>query len=299
MTTLTLKEQEQSISKGKKKLNKAPSKIVLCSPFGKYWPSLSAEDSDSVAKLLSSTLIREKPKTKIPWRKLSKSPKSIRIQQTQEYLQQFPPSEELLQQRKIIKFGLNTVSRAIQNSRISSCILAGDVEPDVILKPIISLAVIGNKPVIILPNMRQLTNKIIGFPCSALGIELPDEKHSQYKLLNDVIVDCWKKIPLPPNAENRSKKIDDNVNQDEILYNIADKTKETVEPNDVYLYRESTNVRAFQPPAIDSKTTEKLISTALDFMSLDVSKDQRTYIPANLKRSLKTDKNRKKRKINE
>lgn len=118
--------------------------------------------------------------------------------------------------------------------------------------------------------------------------------------MNDVIVDSWRKFPLPSNVENLSKKMDDNANQDQILYNIVDKTEQVITPNDMYLYRESNAVRAFQPPAIDCNIKEQRCSTALDFISLNVNQDQQTYISPNLKRTLKKNhKNHKKRKVNE
>lgn len=111
----------------------------------------------------------------------------------------------------------------------------------------------------------------------------------------------WKKFSLPLRNVNHSKPNDDKMNEDDqVLYNIVDKSREAIKSSDIYLYRESTNVRVFQPPANDSKTIDKSFSTALDFISLNVDNSQQIYIPPNLKRTVKnTNKIRKKRKVDE
>lgn len=72
--------------------------------------------------------------------------------------------------RKSIKFGLNSVARAIQHCQISSCLLAGDVEPEILVQHLVTLAVTHGIAVLIVPKLKKITRETVGFPCVALGI---------------------------------------------------------------------------------------------------------------------------------
>lgn len=87
--------------------------------------------------------------------------------------------------------------------------------------------------------------------------------------------------------------------ENKIMYNITDNSRDNFNPADVYLYRTSNNIRVFQPPAVPTNA-QKSFSLDMDFIPLDTNQKHLSYIPSNLKRSIKsTNRNNKKRKTND
>lgn len=74
--------------------------------------------------------------------------------------------------RKHLKFGLNSVFRAIQLLKVTSCLVAGDVEPNLLVTHLVTAASTRGIPVLIVPKLKQITFRELGFSCTALGISV-------------------------------------------------------------------------------------------------------------------------------
>lgn len=68
--------------------------------------------------------------------------------------------------------GINEVSRCIEKDQIACCLIAEDVANCMIAKHLLFMTAAKKIPVIILPDMRSVTKRIIGFPSAALGLKV-------------------------------------------------------------------------------------------------------------------------------
>lgn len=66
--------------------------------------------------------------------------------------------------------GINEVSRSIEKNQIACCLIAEDVANSMIAKHLLLMTAAKKIPVVILPDMRLVTKRIIGFPSAALGL---------------------------------------------------------------------------------------------------------------------------------
>lgn len=66
--------------------------------------------------------------------------------------------------------GINEVSRYIEKNQIACCLIAEDVANGMISKHLLLMTAAKKIPVVIIPNMRLVTKRIIGFPSAALGL---------------------------------------------------------------------------------------------------------------------------------
>lgn len=68
--------------------------------------------------------------------------------------------------------GINEVSRLIEKDLIACCLVAEDVADSIITKHLLFMSAAKKIPVIILPGMRSITKRIIGFPSAVLGLKV-------------------------------------------------------------------------------------------------------------------------------
>lgn len=68
--------------------------------------------------------------------------------------------------------GINEVSRCIEKEQIACCLIAEDVANCIIAKHLLSMTAAKKIPVVILPNMRLVVKRIIGFSSAVLGLKV-------------------------------------------------------------------------------------------------------------------------------
>lgn len=74
--------------------------------------------------------------------------------------------------RSVLKMGINEVSRCVEKDQIACCLIAEDVANCMIAKHLLFMAAAKKIPVLILPDMRCITKRIIGFSSAVLGLKV-------------------------------------------------------------------------------------------------------------------------------
>lgn len=68
--------------------------------------------------------------------------------------------------------GINEVSRHMEKDLIACCVIAEDVANSMISKHLLFMTAAKKIPVVILPDMRSVTKRIIGFPSTVIGLKV-------------------------------------------------------------------------------------------------------------------------------
>lgn len=74
--------------------------------------------------------------------------------------------------RLILKTGINEVSRYIEKDQIACCLIAEDVANCMIAKHLLFMTAAKKIPALIVPDMRSITKRILGFSSAALGLKV-------------------------------------------------------------------------------------------------------------------------------
>lgn len=74
--------------------------------------------------------------------------------------------------RSLLKIGINEVSRCIEKDEIACCLIAEDVANGMIVKHLLYMTATKNIPVLILPDMRSITKRLLGFSAATLGLKV-------------------------------------------------------------------------------------------------------------------------------
>jgi len=68
--------------------------------------------------------------------------------------------------------GINVVTRALEKDNVCSILLDANVEPPLIIKHIITMAVNKKVPVLLLPILKTVTLEKIGFATTAFALKV-------------------------------------------------------------------------------------------------------------------------------
>ncbi|XP_069699938.1 uncharacterized protein [Periplaneta americana] len=276
---LTLSEQKQKSTLSAKKNKKKDKRVrtMFASPYNPYWPVVEEDDAAEVNQLLSSALEpAKKAVIKVNWSELKKLPCAQRREARRK---QQGESPEL---RKSLLLGVNAVTRGLETTTVGCVLLAQDADPRVLVSHIPTMCGMQGVPVLVLPDLRTISNISLGFSCLALGIKkyalFSDSSH--FHSLFNVVSTLSKKIPLPeplPLFHHAMTHDSDEEEEEE-----EEKTQPPVNAKamqisqDVYLYRTSKKERVFVPgkdtmakegDIIPRKASSSQVS--MDFISLD------------------------------
>ncbi|XP_011168630.2 uncharacterized protein LOC105201998 isoform X1 [Solenopsis invicta] len=295
MTTpvLTKKQQRHSLSAKKK----GPTKLknVLAQPYPNFWPVISVDQYPELVANLNMILPSIKPfNSRLPKHVLKDIPKKDRALARKEMLEKAPPKPDIL---KFMIIGVNVITRALEKNNVCCVLLDSNVEPPLIIKHVVTMAVNKKIPVLLLPILKAVTLEKMGFATAAFALKqevlkCPDNIcHPLYKS----IAEAFKDFELPqcllqhckpdemPDESSmceikiRSKKRDKNPN-------IFKPEKPVIVFTDVYKYRSSRDKRAFIPPAVNPNSqisqtsSDDFIAFGSDF---DLANDYCADIPKN------------------
>lgn len=169
MTTLREMNMKQ---KGIVKKNLRP-RCVVTDPYEKFWPILDFEKTQLLVDEMEKSISKENGKLKADWFTLKKLPLDVRKCQIKNlsiaHKQHISP--ELIAQRSVLKMGINEVSRCVEKDQITCCLIAEDVANCMIAKHLLFMTSAKKIPVLILPDMRSITKRFIGFSSAVLGLK--------------------------------------------------------------------------------------------------------------------------------
>ncbi|XP_050425671.1 uncharacterized protein LOC126836375 isoform X2 [Adelges cooleyi] len=191
------------------------------------------------------TILKENGKLKVNWSTLKNLPLLIRKEKIKELSKKHKVlSPNLKAQRLILKMGINEISRSIEKDQLACCVVAADVANSVIANYLIIMAATKKVPCVILPDMRLVTNRIIGFPSSALGLktDVIQLKDNPLQRLSQIIIEFSKqfKHPYPNKIINKEQKT------------VKKRSKIHINVDD-YLLKKPRVGRAFVPRTISSQ----------------------------------------------
>ncbi|KAF2883331.1 hypothetical protein ILUMI_22833 [Ignelater luminosus] len=239
----------------KKKLKKTTVKNVLAAPYSNYWPLLKTEDTTSLLDLLNEHLTKIKPtKVNIPWSELKNIPRLDRKEFRLNYIKTKLDSQEMFNKpnNSEIVFGVNETTRLLENDSVSSILITGEVNPQIMVKHIIDMAVLKKVPVLIIPNLKNTLKEKTGIASVTIAFkELSMD--SQYWTIDQKIKEISSNYAVPQDHINYHRK-DYNSDDDELISQCSpmdvdeSSFKSESKPScNLYLFRKSIAERAFVP----------------------------------------------------
>ncbi|XP_024946946.1 ribonuclease P protein subunit p38 isoform X3 [Cephus cinctus] len=278
---MSKKQQKKSLSS-----KKGPTKglrNVLVQPFDNYWPVLEDDKDASLKNLLKRLLVvLKRNPVNISWAKLKKMTKEERL-----VAKEAAKTEvSTLADQKIINstvIGVNAVTRSLEKNAVCCVLLDANVEPVLLIKHIVNMALKRNVPVLLIPFLKSVTVETMNFATAAIAFKnnvAKDEANYFHELFKK-IVDLAANYPVPDKAVKLLQEDTESQNK-ELLHNNScvetdhstdtDKSIKlfTVSTN-VYKYRTSRNERVFIPEnAMEIQTPGKVWT---DFIAVDQSVD--------------------------
>lgn len=247
MEAVTL-PQKKKLSKGK---FKKTVKNVLCRPDPVFWPVVLDEHKHLVNKALMKYKIPIPEFKKLHWNELKLIPKEKR------------PKPPKLKKIDGLLFGITECSSAIQSGECSVIILEAEVNPKLIIQPILESCIRTQTPVICLPGLRKISAEYFGIPTSSLGLK----KHYLTDLSNEIlnIAKCYEKIEDVP-MDNTEVNMTD-ITKNEVNINVSETTNNAI--SCPYLYRTHKKSRIFIP---SNETTGKVNKEFIQQNFIELSK---------------------------
>ncbi|KAJ3645825.1 hypothetical protein Zmor_023453 [Zophobas morio] len=305
--TITKKQAKSTLS-GKKKKKTEVIKNVLGKPFQTFWPSLSPGDSNQLRETLEKFLPRLYPfKINIPYKKIQSIPKQERktFRQTFHTQTQIEVNESA---KTYIVFGVNDVSKLLENQEAASVLIEGQVQPRLFVQHIIDQAVLYHVPVLIVDNLKQICKNKCGISGAVVALKKSIRPDSELGIIQQTIFSISENYPVPENHINACRRtldittitIPDSEAGDECDLDDV-KEKSEVKP-DFHLKKEDKGKRVFVPQApVKEKVMDfiSLDSNCVNFESTNSKKIESVKIPYHkLKvKRVQGNKNRNKRKM--
>lgn len=88
--------------------------------------------------------------------------------------------------RKFMIIGINAVTRALEKDNICSVLLDANVEPPLIIKHVVAMAVNKKVPVLLLPILKTVMLEKMGFATTAFALKV---MYSYFVILNIFFAD--------------------------------------------------------------------------------------------------------------
>lgn len=147
--------------------------------------------------------------------------------------------------RAQLALGVNELNRTIKKNLVSAALLANDIVPRFLIHHLNLLCMHNQIPFLHVPELREITQKCLGFPCIALGFKKNSEEFNEViKEIQLVAPSTKRKLEKPNLPESESSDSDEEENTDNL------NCLEGVTNNDkpfTYLYRSSVKERVFKP----------------------------------------------------
>ncbi|EFA08514.1 uncharacterized protein LOC103313796 [Tribolium castaneum] len=295
--TISKKDLQKTLS-AKKKKKAEVIKNVLAKPYQNYWPVLNSEDNFNLREALRKFLPRLKhDKVNIPYKDIKAIPREERKKFRENYPK--PPLAPLLvsdSDRKSIVFGINDVSKCLED-RSAACVLVdSDVQPRLLVQHIVDQAVLYNVPVLVAVTMRPFFKVHCGVSGAAVAFKRGVKPDSGLGLIQQTICNIYENYPVPQNHIHYHRRLDTITISDSSNNSVCVVSdSEDEEPAKNYHLKRKLRKRAFVPPE-PHKVVESVVYIELD-TSVEASPVSKiNYQPLTVKR-LKGDKNRNKRKM--
>lgn len=200
--------------------------------------------------------------------------------------------------RDQLVFGINAVTRAIENAKVSLVLLANDVNPQLLIKHVIDGCHVQEIPVLQVPKLREIIKEVLHFPAIAVAFKIPSENDPCHSLKQIFQADIAKCLAM----YNKTKNIKHIQVDSDITEPVVQPIKHVCVNSDktVYLHRNSTQVRAFVPSSPVTVQPEEdlnyiVLGDSDDVIIIDESESNNNYKNLKVKR-LKPNPNRKKAK---
>lgn len=158
--------------------------------------------------------------------------------------------------RSDIIFGANEVTKSLEDDSLSSVLLASDVNPQFMVKHIVDMSVLKNRPILIVPQLRDVLKQCTGISSLAVGFKKDLTMDSKYWAIDQKIKEIVSGYPVPEDHVNFNRlKVD--FSDSQLLESRADQMSvsdtdssadEQEDPTKVfYLYRTTKKKRIFVP----------------------------------------------------
>ncbi|XP_020297273.1 uncharacterized protein LOC109861843 [Pseudomyrmex gracilis] len=249
---LTKKQQRHSLSAKKKSAKSL--RNVLAQPRENYWPVVNVNQSPKLVTLMNKLF----PKLKKPVVKLSASEckhmskeerAAARIAKKEALLKEGSSGEDFSDS---VIVGINRLTRALEKNNICCVLLDANVDPPLLIKHIVDMALNKSVPVLLLPFLKTVTLQTIGFASAAFALKR-SVLHSQENVfcsLYELIVEVSSNFK-PPIRSLRLFEPTETSEESANCHPAPIKLEVKSEPilfTDVYKYRSSRKERAFVPP---------------------------------------------------
>lgn len=162
--------------------------------------------------------------------------------------------------------GVNEVTKSLELDEIGTVLLTGDVNPQMMVKHVVDLAVLRNVPLLVVPELRTVLKQSIGFGSLAIGFKKNLTMDSKYWAIDQKVKELAANYPVPVNHINVARQqVAPEVNKME-TESRSDETSESrlaSPPQVYYLYRTSIKYRCFVPESTQ-KTDEVVHKMQVD-----------------------------------
>ncbi|KAK9293423.1 hypothetical protein QLX08_011634 [Tetragonisca angustula] len=266
---LTKQQQKHSLSAKKGSIKKL--RNVLAQPQDNYWPVVDEEKCPLLEEILNKLLPTiKRPSKLIPWSQLKKMKKEERVKAKKEALQE----QENISNSDLansVVLGINAITRSLEKNNICCILMDANISPPLLIRHIIHMAQNKKVPVLLLPKLKTVTLKTIGFASAACALKnvVIDSTDHYFHPLYITICDVFKDVPLPSNRLQLFKDIElsEETISDEKDNKISleNESQVSLEPikftvsADVYMYRSSCKERSFVPPSTKENCTNEPI----------------------------------------
>lgn len=148
-------------------------------------------------------------------------------------------------------FGVNETTRLLENNSASSILITGDVNPQIMVKHIIDMAVLKKVSVLIIPNLRSTLKEKTGIASVVIAFK-GVSMDSRYWIIDKKVKEISSNYAVSPDHVNLHRNVDNS--DDELISQCSpmdvDQSpfkSESKTSRNLYLYRKSKTKRAFIP----------------------------------------------------
>jgi ribosomal protein L7Ae-like RNA K-turn-binding protein len=299
--TITKKQAKKALSNKKKKTEVI--KNVLAKPYQKYWPLLTPEDNNQLKETLEKLLPRLKnDKINIHYNEISRIPRDER-KKFREGFSKHVPVEVSEMDRQGLVFGVNNVSKLLENHEACSVLVASDVLPRLLVQHILDQAVLYNVPVLVVQDLRDIFKSKCGLSAVTIALRQTIKSDSKLGLIQQTISNIYENYPVPKTHINYHRQLGTvtiSDSEDEKNEEVNESGDEVTEVKSYLLKREKDKKRAFVPEKSKAGEVESFIELESSFGTTssvnNAEKMKIEYHSLTVKR-VKGNKNRTKRKI--
>ncbi|XP_044759243.1 uncharacterized protein LOC123316978 [Coccinella septempunctata] len=270
METPVLSKTQKKLSLTGKKAKKETIKNVVVDPHKSYWPLVETE-LDTLTVVLKQSLPRVKAgKINVPWRLLKDIPKDKRKNIRDIYIRKHHPVENIIKNDHLI-FGVNEVTKLLE-SDCCSAVLVADMNPRIVVKHIIEMAVLRKVPVLVVSTLKQILKECCGLESMAVGIKknLPDS--SILRSIVEIVGKINEKYPPSINHINSKRSnIFLDIEENGSLNNVQTSENKNKQEKSVnyHLKRPSDGQRAFVPESNEDDPHKVIGIEACSISELD------------------------------